>query len=84
MISHICGWVNKFNESLKEILTEAMGKEHGSFIIVQSKGNIVKGTFWTEVRKLYDSVEENTPARKLAIYEALQRKDDRGEGNNEQ
>ncbi|CAG2198639.1 unnamed protein product [Mytilus edulis] len=50
--------------------------------IVQRRGNIVTGTFWTKVRNLYDSIEEKIPARKLAIYEAFQRKDDRGEGNN--
>ncbi|VDI37088.1 Hypothetical predicted protein [Mytilus galloprovincialis] len=50
--------------------------------IVQRRGNIVTGTFWTKVRNLYDSIEEKVPARKLAIYEAFQRKDDRGEGNN--
>ncbi|XP_071157963.1 uncharacterized protein [Mytilus edulis] len=46
--------------------------------IVQRRGSIVPGTFWTRVRNLYDSIEEKIPARKLAIYEAFQRKDDRG------
>ncbi|VDH89869.1 Hypothetical predicted protein, partial [Mytilus galloprovincialis] len=42
--------------------------------IVQRRGNIVTGTFWTKVRNLYDSVEEKIPARKLAIYEAFQQR----------